>query len=385
MVSDPCSILVPYEKNTMKSVSRSLLLTLTISLLGVTFASADSSRGAQTNSSKDYLFPGTGFFKKNRDPINASQAKEWFLSAEAQEKSGDLSKAMDIYENFAKRRSDTVFMRGNEEIQIGPESLFRAAIIRENRGDWQKAFTHLKLIAEAYTDYNFERVAESLMRIAERLAKDKLPRKWGVIPRFRSGNRDRMRLDQIAGLARGPKFAPRALMALAEIAAKDNKDDEAVDALERLVNLYPENYLCEEAYFLLAKIFESRVSGPAYDQGSTLKALNFFEDYIILYSKSPPRSKHESAEDYKVRLAEAEGRRSEAEVGRKKMRETLAASKVEVGEFVEKYGKYYMVRWKELGNGPALQFYNEAITTAPESKAARVAEKKVETLRASDE
>jgi len=369
----------------MKSVSIFLLFTLTISLLGMTFASAANRRGAQTNSSKDYLFPGTGFFKKNRDPINASQAKEWFLSAEAQEKSGDLSKALDIYENFAKRRSDTVFILGNEEVQIGPESLFRAAIIREKRGDWQKAFRHLKLIAEAYTDYNFERVAESLMRIAERLAKDKLPRKWGIIPRFRSGNQDRMRLDQIAGLARGPKFAPRALMALSEIAAKDNKDDEAVDALERLVNLYPENYLCEEAYFLLAKIFESRVSGPAYDQGSTLKALNFFEDYIILYSKSPPRSKHESAEDYKARLAEAEQRRSEAEVGRKKMRETLAASKVEVGQFVEKYGKYYMVRWKELGNGPALQFYNEAITTAPESEAARVAEKKVATLRASDE
>ena len=58
------------------------------------------------------------------------------------------------------------------------------------------------------------------------------------------------------------------------------------------------------------------------------------------------------------------------------MRETLAASKVVVGQFVEKYGKYYMVRWKELGNKPALKFYNEAITTAPESDAARVAEKK---------
>ena len=67
------------------------------------------------------------------------------------------------------------------------------------------------------------------------------------------------------------------------------------------------------------------------------------------------------------------------------MRETLAASKVEVGKFVEKYGKYYMVHWRELGNRPALQFYNEAITTAPESEAARVAERKVAELRGSDE
>ena len=373
----------------MKAFSIFLLLTLTLGLLELPAVSPGDRRRYQSNPSSDkgknYLFPGTGFFKKNRDPINAEQAKDWFLAAESKEKAGDLRKALDIYENFAKRRSDAILTRENEQIQIGPESLFRAAIIRENRGDWQKAFKHLKLIAEAYTDYNFERVAESLMRIAERLAKEKLPRKWGVIPRFRSGNQDRIRLDQIAGLARGPKFAPRALMALAEIAAKDNKDDEAIDALERLVNLYPENYLCEEAYFLLAKIYESRVSGPAYDQGSTLKALNFFEDYIILYSKSPPRSKHEADEAYQSRLTEAKERRTQAELGRKKMRETLAASKVEVGRFVEKYGKYFMVRWKELGNGPALQFYNEAITTAPESEAARVAEKKVAKLRASDE
>ena len=373
----------------MKASCIFLLLALTLGLLELPAVSPGDRGRYQSNSSsdkgKEYLFPGTGFFKKNRDPINAEQAKEWFLAAESKVKTGDLRKALDIYENFAKRRSDATLTRENEQIQIGPEALFRAAIIRENRGDWQKAFKHLKLIAEAYTDYNFERVAESLMRIAERLAKEKLPRKWGVIPRFRSGNQDRMRLDQIAGLARGPKFAPRALMALAEIAAKDNKDDEAIDALERLVNLYPENYLCEEAYFLLAKIYESRVSGPAYDQGSTLKALNFFEDYIILYSKSPPRSKHEEGEAYQSRLTEAKERRTQAELGRKKMRETLAASKVEVGRFVEKYGQYFMVRWKELGNGPALQFYNEAITTAPESEAARVAEKKVAKLRASDE
>jgi hypothetical protein len=44
-----------------------------------------------------------------------------------------------------------------------------------------------------------------------------------------------------------------------------------------------------------------------------------------------------------------------------------------------------LVRWRELGNRPALQFYNEAINSAPESDAARIAEKKVEELRAIDE
>ena len=371
----------------MKPFTLLLLLSLAapaIELPGV--SPGDRRRGQSSLSSgKEFLFPGTGFFRKNRDPIPEEQAKEWFITAEAKLDQGEIRKALDLYENFSKRRSNAVLVRKGKKIQIGPEALFRAAILRENKGDWRKAFEHLRLIAEAYTEYNFEKIAESLMRVAERLAREKLPRKWGFVPRFRSGNQDRMRMDQIANLARGPKFAPRALMALAEIAKKDGKEDEAVDALERLVNLYPENYLCEEAYFLLAKIYEGRVSGPSYDQGSTLKALNFYEDYIILFSTSPPRSKHESAEDYQARLAESKIRRSLAEKGRRKMRETLAASKVEVGKFVEKYGKYYMVHWRELGNRPALQFYNEAITTAPESEAARVAERKVAELRGSDE
>ena len=372
----------------MKVLPSVLLLVFAFGFLESHAVSPGDRRRSQAGlgkTGKDYLFPGTGFFRKDRSAIDSEQAKKWFLEAEKNQESGDLKKALSIYENFAKRRSDAILTRKNEEIQIGPESLYRASIIRERRGDWQKAFERLKLIAEAYTEYDFERVAESLMRVAERLAKDKLPRKWGFIPRFRSGSQDRMRLDQIASLARGPKFAPRALMALAEIAQKDKKGDEAVDALERLVNFYPENYLCEEAYFLLAQIYENRVSGPSYDQGATFKALNFYEDYLILYSSSPSRSKHEEVEDYKTRLVDAKERRVIAERGRKKMRETLAASKVEMGQYVEKYGKYYMTRWRELGNTPALQFYNEAITTAPESDAAREAEKKVAELRAIDE
>ena len=205
------------------------------------------------------------------------------------------------------------------------------------------------------------------------------------IPRFRSGVQDRSRLNEIAGLARGPRFAPRALMALAEISIKDEKSDEAVDALDRLVNLYPENYLGEKAYFLLAPIYKNKVTGPSYDQGATLKALNFFEDYLILYAQPPIQSTHESRDDYQRRLNESKDRKADAEKGRKQMRQVLAASKVELGEYIEKFGKYYLTRWRELGNAPAIQFYNEAITTAPESTAAREAEQKITDLRASDE
>ena len=382
MVCNPCSILISTYSKIMINRFSGFIFLLSFSVLVDSFGAPP--RNSQSNE-KEYTFPGTGFFSKDRSPYQENEARSWFIEANRLQKKGNFSKALSLYEKFSKRRSDAIVKSSGVNLKIGPESLFRASILREKKGDWQKAFQHLRLIAEAYVDYDFERVAESLMRIAERLAKEDLPRKWGIFPRFRSGNQDRLRLDGIARLARGPKFAPRALMALSEIALNDEKDEEAVDALERIINLYPENFLAEKAYFLLAKIFEERVAGPSYDQGSTLKALNFYEDYLILYSTPPPRNTRESKESFKIRIVESKLRLTKAEKGRNRMRQTLAESKVEVAQYLENYGKYFLVRWKELGDRPALQFYNEAITTAPESQAARIAEKKVAELRARNE
>jgi tetratricopeptide (TPR) repeat protein len=360
------------------------ILLVLLSSIFVSAQNPNQGRGLNGNE-KEYLFPGTGFFVKNRKPYDDIEAKNWFQEAFEYQKKGSLSKSLKLYEKFSRRRSDASVDIDGKNFEVGPESLYRAAQIREDNGDWSKSFEYLKLIAQAYTNYDFELVAESLMRVSEKLAKDKLPRKWGIIPRFRSGTQDRSRLNQIAGLARGPRFAPRALMALAEISIKDDKNEEAVDALDRLVNLYPENFLCEKAYFLLATIYKNKVAGPSYDQGATLKALNFFEDYLILFADAPPQSPHENSAVFEVRLADTKIRKIAAEAGRKEMRQVLASSKVEVGEYIEKFGKFYLTRWKELGNQPAIQFYNEAITTAPESTAAREAEKKIANLRSEND
>ena len=343
--------------------------------------SANPKGRAKSEVEKTYLFPGTGFFIKNRDPYPDEDAKEWFINAMNLLKVDELSDALKLFEKFSKRRCDLVIEYEENSVLVGPESLYRAAMIREKQGDWKKAFDHLQLVAKAYVRYDFDRVAASLMRIAEQIATEDLPKKWGVVPRLRSGSEDRARLNQIVELSRGPKFAPRALMVLAEIARKDSKDDEAVDALERLVNLYPEHYLAEKAYFMLGNIHREFVSGPSYDQQSTLKALHYFEDYLILFEDSPSRGADESIENFQKRKIESVKRKKLVLEGRNETRESLAQSKLEIGKYVEKYGKYFLIRWRELGNQPALQFYNQAITTAPESEAAREAEVRVADLR----
>ncbi len=375
--------MVIHNRSILVMFSKTIFFSVAICILTIGFYQADANPRAPKKSDevKTYLFPGTGFFIKNRDPYKDDEAKEWFLEAIELQRADELSGALKLFEKFTKRRCDLIIDFENTPTLIGPESIYRAAMIREKQGDWKKSFDHLQLIAKAYVRYDFERVASSLMRIAEQIATEDLPKKWGVVPRLRSGSEDRERFNQIVELSRGPKFAPRALLVLAEISLKDDKIDEAVDALERLVNYYPDHYHCEKAYFMLGEIHQGFVSGPSYDQGSTLQALNYYEDYLILFEQSPPRGANESQEQFELRIKESSERKELARKGRQAMRESLAQSKLEVGKYVEQYGKYFLVRWQELGNQPALQFYNQAITTAPESDAAREAEKSVAKLR----
>ncbi len=375
--------MVIHNRSILIMFSKKIFFSVAICILTIGFYQADANPRATKKSDevKTYLFPGTGFFIKNRDPYEDDEAKQWFLEAIELQRTDELSDALKLFEKFTKRRCDLIIDFENTPTLIGPESIYRAAMIREKQGDWKKSFDHLQLIAKAYVRYDFERVASSLLRIAEQIATEDLPKKWGVVPRLRSGSEDRERFNQIVELSRGPKFAPRALLVLAEISLKDDKIDEAVDALERLVNYYPDHYHCEKAYFMLGEIYQGFVSGPSYDQGATLQSLNYYEDYLILFEQSPPRGANESQEQFELRIKESSERKELARKGRQAMRESLAQSKLEVGKYVEQYGKYFLVRWQELGNQPALQFYNQAITTAPESDAAREAEKSVAKLR----
>ena len=84
---------------------------------------------------KEYTFPGTGFlpFLKNRSPYEDKDAQRWFLEADQFQREGSTRKALSLYENFQKERSDAkVSIRGNL-IQVGPEALYRASILREKK------------------------------------------------------------------------------------------------------------------------------------------------------------------------------------------------------------------------------------------------------------
>ena len=188
----------------MRCLQSYFKLFLSIGLLvGPTILANNPSKSDESDEEK-HLFPGTGFFIKNYDPYPADISESWFRNASKLYDAGDLKEALEIFEKFTLRRCDHRMDLDGESILIGPEAIYRAAMIREQIGDWKKAFDHLHLIAEAYVLYDYEIVAESLLRIAEKLATIELPKKWGFLPRLKVSFRRSNEIKQNSQTFQGP-------------------------------------------------------------------------------------------------------------------------------------------------------------------------------------
>ena len=131
-----------------------------------------------------------------------------------------------------------------------------------------------------------------------------------------------------------------------------NNTPYAIDALDRLINNYSQSLLAPDAYLALAQTHASLVDGPAYDQESTREAITYFEDFMILFPDDPGLS--------------------EAQHGLDQMRTVFAESKMILGNYQLKYNKNFQA---------ARVFYNEAITSFPDSEVADRARAQLEVVQ----
>lgn len=227
----------------------------------------------------------------------------------------------------------------------------RGRVLME-RERWVKAFDEFQKIVENHPSYeNFDRVTLSQFDCATALMEGARGKIFGVIPGFRQYNTAIEQFEQIVSNAPFSDFAPLSLMNVALLAQQRDNPDEAIDALDRLINNYPQSMLAPDAYFNLAKTYSELVKGPEYDQGSTRQAIRYFEDFLALY---PDNEQAEAAE-----------------ANLDKMENVLASNRLEFGEF------YYLYR---NNNTAALIFYNETISVAPESDAAERARERIQAI-----
>ncbi len=123
---------------------------------------------------------------------------------------------------------------------------------------------------------------------------------------------------------------------------------EAIDALDRLISNFPQNPIAPDAYLHLSQLHSSLVQGPYYDQGETKQAITYQEDFMILFPN-----------DRKI---------GDAAQGLDNMKKMLAESKMKIADF------YF---FKRDNYTAARVFYNEAITSYPDSDVAKRARQRL--------
>ncbi|MBC8010172.1 MAG: tetratricopeptide repeat protein [Burkholderiales bacterium] len=267
------------------------------------------------------------------DTPEGKNAKSIMDAARRAEDAGSEGSALKGYKRVIKKYPSSIF---------APEALFRSARIYEDKRKFTKAFRNLQRIIAEHPSYpRFNEVLSSQYRIADKLVKGARPLYFGLIPGFKQREKGVEFYEQLVINAPYSEYAAISLMNAAAGYNEFGDRDAAIDALDRMINNYPESFLTSDAYLKLAKAQASITQGPPYDQASTQLALTYFQDYLILYP--------------------GDTEATVASEGFDASRAMLAESKMTMGDF------YY---YKRSNYKAAKVFYNEAITLYPDSPTA---------------
>ena len=265
--------------------------------------------------------------------------------ARADEEKGSLRAAVKAYEAVARKYQGSVY---------APEALFRAAGLLARQKRYYDAFGDYQQMLRRYPNSRrFDDAIGELYRIAVKLLDGAHNWAWGWLPMPSNRPKAAEYMQVIVIDAPYSDYAPLALMDEARGFQQEKETDEAIDALDRLVNTYPQSVLAPLAYLKLGDLNASMTEGPKYDQASTKQAMTYYEDFMILYPG-----------DSGIGLAAA---------GVDRMKTILSQSKIYIGDYF-----FY----KRLNYTAAKVFYNEAITAYPDSGPARVAKKRLSDLDA---
>ena len=279
------------------------------------------------------------------DVGETASALEAMNKAKTAQEAGNYYSALTLYNRVVTEYPSSVF---------APEALFQKGLIYLQRHQWDSAYKAFDSIVTNYPDYpRFNAVIGKQYQVASFVQEGKRPYVWGWMPWFKDYSKAVDYYEGVLKNAPYSEYAPLALMNIATVARKDlGTPDVAIDALDRLINNYPQSMLAPDAYLEMAGIYTNLVNGAAYDQGSTRDAIRFYQDYLYLYKNGPAATTAQANLD--------------------NMMDVYARSKLLLGNF------YYYYR---NSSRAALIFYNQAITAAPRSPAATEAKAAIAKIR----
>ena len=273
-------------------------------------------------------------------------ALDMMNKARAAEEVGSNRSAVKSYAAVAKKWPNSVY---------APEALYRSARVRLVQKDYTKAFDDFQAVLSKYPNTRrFNEIVGEQYRIASALLDGARGRMlWGLLPGFRQRDKALEYFETILANAPYSDYAPLSLMNIARGHQKLGNTENSIDALDRMINSYPQSILAPDAYLKLAQTHASLVDGPYYDQGATKESITYYTDFMLLFPS-----------DSGINAAEK---------GLDGMKTMLAESKMKMGDF------YF---YKRDNFRAARVFYNEAITAYPDSPIAARAKVKLAEVEA---
>ena len=274
------------------------------------------------------------------------KALDLMNAARTDEDKGNNRSAIKAYANVGKRYPNSIY---------APEAYYRSAKLELVRKEYSKAFEDFQQVIGRYPNTKrFNEIIGEQYRIASAMLDGARGRMFfGLLPGFVSREKAIEYFETILVNAPFSDYAPLSLMNIARGHQKLKQTEDAMDALDRMINNYPQSLLAPDAYLKLAQAHASLVDGPYYDQASTKESMTYFTDFMLLFPSDPNVAA--------------------AEKGLDSMKTMLAESKMKIGDF------YF---YKRNNFTAARVFYNEAITAYPESAIAKRAKLRLDDVEA---
>ncbi len=276
---------------------------------------------------------------------DGQSALERMNKARAAEERGSKFWAIHHYKKVTKKYPNSIY---------AGEAQYRLGNIRLDKKQYGKAFECFQIIATHYPNTNrFDEIIGKQYHIAATLLNGGRGRILSIFPGFTNREKALEYMEIIIFEAPYSDYAPLALMSVANGHRYFGNEQDAIDALDRMINTYPQSVLTPEAYLKIGQAHSELVDGAYYDQGSTRDAITYFEDFMILFP--------------------GDNNVVQAEKGLTDMKLVLADSKIKIADF------YFYDR---ANYKAAKVFYNEAITIYPSSSAATLAQQRLTEVEA---
>lgn len=172
------------------------------------------------------------------------------------------------------RRAYDALVAAWPESPEAPEAQKRlAGLLMDRLHDWQDAFEEYKYLADFYPDKcDYDAVAGKMYEAALAMREE-----GKRILFFRIANTvdTRRAFEAAAVRAPGADFAPRAMLAAAELRESDGEFDKAVSVLENVRNLYPRSSEAREALWREATVRMKILSENGYNRARCLDTAAF--------------------------------------------------------------------------------------------------------------